>query len=151
MEEVMRIIATVVAAIALSLAWAQVSAQEDTDRYTLEKTDRGYVRMDRRTGEMSLCEERSGQLVCKLAADERAAFQDDTERLEAAIEALEERIAKLESGLAAEPRDALPTEEEFEKTMGYMERFLRRFMGIAKDFENEPAEREAPPADPQKT
>jgi hypothetical protein len=151
MEEVMRLIAITLAAIALSLVGAQVFAQDDTDRYTLEKTDRGYVRMDRRTGEISLCEERSGQLVCKLAADERAAFQDDTERLEAAIEALEERVAKLESGLAAKPGDALPTEEEFEKTMGYMERFLRRFMGIAKDFENEPAKPETPPADPQKT
>jgi flagellar motility protein MotE (MotC chaperone) len=151
MEEVMRIIATVVAAIALALVGAQVFAQDNPDRYTLEKTDRGYVRMDRRTGEMSLCEERSGQLVCQLAADERAAFQDETERLEAAIEALEERVAKLESGLSAQLDQALPTEEEFEKTMGYMERFLRRFMGIAKDFENEPAERETAPADPQKT
>ena len=147
----MRLIATAFAAIALSLVGAQVFAQDDTDRYTLEKTGNGYVRMDRRTGEMSLCEERSGQLVCKLAADERAAFQADTERLEAAIEALEERVAKLESGLAAEPGDALSTEEEFEKTIGYMERFLRRFMGIAKDFEEEPAKPEAPPADPQKT
>jgi hypothetical protein len=151
MEEVMRIIATVIAAIALSLAGAQVFAQEDADRYTLEKTDNGYVRMDRRTGEMSLCEERSGQLVCKLAADERAAFQADTERLEAAIEALEERVTRLESGLTTKLDQALPTEEEFEKTMGYMERFLRRFMGIAKDFEEEPAKPEAPPADPQKT
>lgn len=147
----MRIIATAFAAIALSLVGAQAFAQDDPDRYALEKTDRGYVRMDRRTGEMSLCEERAGQLVCKLAADERAALQNDTERLEAAIEALEDRVAKLESGLAAKPGDALPTEEEFEKTMGYMERFLRRFMGIAKDFENEPAKPEAPPADPQKT
>ncbi|EHK57257.1 hypothetical protein [Allomesorhizobium alhagi] len=147
----MRAIATVVAAIAMSLAGAQVFAQDDPDRYTLEKTGNGYVRMDRRTGEMSLCEERSGQLVCKLAADERAAFQADTERLEAAIEALEERVAKLESGLTTKLDRALPTEEEFEKTMGYMERFLRRFMGIAKDFEEEPAKPEAPPADPQKT
>jgi flagellar motility protein MotE (MotC chaperone) len=151
MEEVMRAIATVVAAIAMSFAGAQVFAQDNTDRYTLEKTPNGYVRMDRRTGEMSLCEERAGQLVCKLAADERAAFQAHTERLEAAIEALEERVAKLESGLTAKLDQALPTEEEFEKTMGYMERFLRRFMGIAKDLEEKPARPEAPPADPQKT
>jgi flagellar motility protein MotE (MotC chaperone) len=151
MEEVMRAIATVFAAIAVSLAGAQVFAQDNTDRYTLEKTVKGYVRMDRRTGEMSLCEERSGQLVCKLAADERTAFQADTERLEAALEALEERVAKLESGLTAKLDQALPTEEEFEKTMGYMERFLRRFMGIAKDLEEEPEGPKTPPADPQKT
>jgi flagellar motility protein MotE (MotC chaperone) len=147
----MRVTVTVFAAAALSLAGAQAFAQDSSERYTLEKTDKGYVRMDRRTGEMSLCEEHSGQLVCKLAADERTAFQDQTERLEGAIEALEERVAKLETGLAAKLDQALPTEEEFEKTMGYMERFLRSFMGIVKDFENEPDKPEAPPADPQKT
>lgn len=147
----MRTIVAVFAATAMSLAGAQVFAQDGADRFTLEKTEKGYVRMDRRTGEMSLCEERSGQLVCKLAADERAAFQDETERLEAALEALEERVAKLESGLSAQLDRALPTEEEFEKTMGYMERFLRRFMGIAKDLENETDEPKTPPADPQKT
>jgi flagellar motility protein MotE (MotC chaperone) len=151
MEEVMRVFALIAAALFVSLAGAQVFAQDDPDRYTLEKTEKGYVRMDRRTGEMSLCEERAGQLVCKLAADERAAFQADTERLEAAVEALEERVAKLESGLTAKLDQALPTEEEFEKTMGYMERFLRRFMGIAKDFEKEQEGTETPPADPQKT
>lgn len=147
----MRLIVIAAGAAFVSLAGAQVFAQDDADRYRLEKTDRGYVRMDRRTGEMSLCEESSGQLVCKLAADERAAFQDETERLEAAIEALEERVVKLERGLTTKLDQGLPTEEEFEKTMGYMERFLRRFMGIAKDLENEADEPKTPPADPQKT
>jgi hypothetical protein len=34
-------------------AWAA-----EPDRYRLEKTESGYVRMDTRTGEMSICEER---------------------------------------------------------------------------------------------
>ena len=42
----------------------------------------GYVRMDTQTGEMSICEEKSGQLVCKMAADERTAFQDEIDRLQ---------------------------------------------------------------------
>ncbi|TIX77589.1 MAG: hypothetical protein E5V24_27965, partial [Mesorhizobium sp.] len=50
---------------------------EEIDRYRLEKSATGYVRMDTQTGAMSICEERSGQLVCKMAADERAAFQDE--------------------------------------------------------------------------
>ncbi len=111
-------------------------AEAQEARYRLEKSGSGYVRMDTATGEMSVCEERSGQLVCKLAADERSAFEDDVDRLEDRIRALDERIARLETSPAAE-RDSLPTEEEFEKTMGYMERFFRSFIGIVKELEED--------------
>ncbi|TIM59515.1 MAG: hypothetical protein E5Y52_31405, partial [Mesorhizobium sp.] len=63
---------------------------EETDRYRLEKSANGYVRMDTQTGAMSICEERSGQLVCKLAADERSAFQDEIDRLQSTVKALDE-------------------------------------------------------------
>jgi hypothetical protein len=53
---------------------AGASAAEP-DRYRLEKTPNGYVRMDTRTGAMSICEEKWGELVCKMAADERTAVQ----------------------------------------------------------------------------
>ncbi len=149
----MRSIAIIVGSamfLACSPALAQDSAPE-TDRYTLEKSADGYVRMDRQTGEMSICAERSGQLVCKVAADERSAFQDEAERLQADLKALEERVAKLESGLTATLDSALPTEEEFEKTMSFMESFLRRFIGIAKDLESEPDAPEPQSSDPHKT
>lgn len=70
---------------------------EETDRYRLEKSANGYVRMDTRTGAMSICEERSGQLVCKVAADERAAFQDEIDRLQTSMKAMDERPAGIET------------------------------------------------------
>ena len=44
------------------------SAQDATGsgRYVLEKTDHGLVRLDTLTGELSVCEQKSGQVVCKL-------------------------------------------------------------------------------------
>ncbi|MER9891298.1 hypothetical protein NKJ40_04230 [Mesorhizobium sp. M0119] len=110
---------------------------EEADRYRLEKSANGYVRMDTQTGAMSLCEERSGQLVCKTAADERAAFQDEVDRLKNSVKALDERVAKLENSLAARFESTLPSEEDFNKTMGYMERFLRSFMDIVKDMDKD--------------
>ncbi len=107
---------------------------EETDRYRLEKSANGYVRMDTQTGAMSICEERSGQLVCKMAADERAAFQDEVDRLQTSVKALDERVAKLENSLSARLESTLPSEEDFNKTMSYMERFLRGFMDIVKDM-----------------
>lgn len=110
---------------------------EETDRYRLEKSANGYVRMDTQTGAMSICEERSGQLVCKMAADERAAFQDEIDRLQSSVKALDERVVKLENSLSARLESTLPSEEDFNKTMSYMERFLRGFMGIVKDMEED--------------
>jgi predicted nuclease with TOPRIM domain len=125
---------------------AGASATEP-DRYRLEKTPDGYVRMDTRTGEMSVCQEKWGELVCKMAADERTAVQDEIERLQSDIKALEDRVAnvkalegrvaKLENSMTARIEQSLPTEEDFNKTMSYMERFFRSFMGIVRDFEGE--------------
>lgn len=126
----------------------------EPDRYRLEKTPNGYVRMDTTTGAMSICEERWGELVCRMAADERTAVQDEIERLQsdikalndrlAAVKALEDRVAKLETSLTARIEQSLPTEEDFNRTMGYMERFFRSFMAIVKDFEGD----DAKPAEP---
>ena len=112
----MRLFAIVVSALAL-VGIACWPSAEEVDRYRLEKSETGYVRMDTATGEMSICEERSGQLVCKLAADERAAFQDEIDRLQAKLDGVDARVAKLEAR-ASIPETLLPTEEEFDKSHG---------------------------------
>ena len=137
-------------ATAIILASVLSAGAEEPDRFTLEKSSEGYVRMDRQTGEMSICSERDGQLVCKLAADERAAFQDDVDRLQDRLSGLEKRMAELESARRLNPEALLPTEEEFDKSLGYMERFFRKFMDIVRDFDSD-WRKDAPPADPQKT
>ncbi len=119
----------------------------EADRYRLEKTPGGYVRMDTQTGEMSMCEDKAGELVCRLAADERRAMETEVERLQAEIEdirgrldsvkALEDRVAALENSLSAKIEQNLPTEEDFNRTLGYMERFFRSFMSIVKEFEGD--------------
>ena len=135
---------------------ASASAAEP-DRYRLEKTPNGYVRMDTRTGEMSICQEKWGELVCRMAADERTAVQDEMERLQtelkvlndqlATVKALEDRVTKLENSVTAKIEQSLPTEEDFNKTMSYMERFFRSFMGIVRDFEDENSKPAVPGTD----
>lgn len=113
---------------------------EQAERYRLEKSGDGFVRMDTQTGAMSICEQRNAQLVCRMAADERSAMQDEVQRLQGQIRALDERVAKLENSLSAKLESSLPSEEDFNKTMGYMERFFRSFMGMVKEMQkDEPA------------
>lgn len=120
----------------LASATCAANAQE-AGRYTLEKSPTGYVRMDRQTGEMSICEERGGQLVCKLAADERAAFQDELDRLQAKLTGLEQRLAAVENSPVLKPQNLLPSEEEFQRSLGYMERFFRKFLDIVRETDKE--------------
>lgn len=110
---------------------------QDSERYQLEKSGDHYVRMDKSTGVLSTCEDRDGQMVCRMAADERTAFQDEIDRLQSSVKTLEERVTKLENSLAAKLESTLPSEEDFDKTMSYMERFFRKFLGIVKELENE--------------
>jgi flagellar motility protein MotE (MotC chaperone) len=136
MEDNMRLQHILIPAALCSLVAASAYSEE-TDRYRLEKSANGYVRMDTRTGAMSVCEERSGQLVCKMATDERAAYQDEIDRLQNSVKALDERVTKLENSPSARLESNLPSEEDFNRALGYMERFFRTFKDIVKDMDKE--------------
>ncbi|MGB3540938.1 MAG: hypothetical protein WBA42_22510 [Mesorhizobium sp.] len=144
----MRLQHLVVPAVLACLTAASAQA-EDAGRYQLEKSADGYIRMDTQTGAMSKCQEQNGQLVCRMAADERTAFQDQVDDLQKSVKALDARVARLENSLSARVESKLPSEEEFNRTIDYMERFVRGFMGIVKDMNKDEADA-AKPA-PQKT
>lgn len=114
----------------------EVRAQA-AQRFQLEQTESGYLRMDTQTGAISICKDRSGQIVCTLAADEHAAYENELEALRERVADLESRIAALEVAGASGESSELPTGEEFEQTLGLMERFFRRFMDIVKGLEEE--------------
>jgi len=127
-------------AVGASMLLPSGAGAQEPGRYRLERSDNGYVRMDTATGAMSLCQERDGRIACAPAADQHAADENELKRLHDRIEALEARVDRLEN--AAESR--LPSEEEFEKSLGFMERFFRRFMDIVQDMEQDQEQREPP-------
>lgn len=132
------------ATVMLLIGAAPVFAEEPMPgRYSMQKTDTGIARLDTQTGEVTLCQEKAGDLVCRMAADERTAYDLELELLEKRVDALEK--AASEPPRALSPR--LPTQEEIDQTMGIMDRMLRSFMGIAKDFGREwQGEEKTPPA-----
>lgn len=118
-------------AIAASLAGLTASAAygQTDERYTLERSGEGFVRMDTRTGSVSYCEEASSQMVCRTAADERMAYQDRLDELEERVAALEARLAEGSLGLSSD--------EEFEQSLGRMQQFFQSFFDIVEEWEKD--------------
>jgi hypothetical protein len=110
---------------------------EETQRYSLQRTTDGYVRTDTSTGKTSVCIENGDQLVCRMAADDRQAYETDIAALEAKIDSLEMRISALEKSNPSGPTPKQPVENEmeFQTSLNRMEQFFRRFMGIVKEFQ----------------
>ncbi len=133
----MRITALPLLPVTVAVLLASPSLAQDTERYRLERTPEGFVRMDVRTGEMSVCREQGVELVCRASVDERAAFQNQIEELEERVDGLEARLAQLEGRIVINPEAILPSDEDFDRTLDQMERFFRRFMGIARGFDEQ--------------
>ncbi|SMD18912.1 hypothetical protein [Rhizobium sp. RU36D] len=115
----------------------QGAAAQETGRYQMERNGDDFVRLDTQTGEMSLCREKEGTLTCRMGADERSAFEDELQRLEKRIAALEATTA---SGISK-----APTDEEIDRSIGIMERFMRSFFGMVQEFEGKQSSEEPVP------
>jgi hypothetical protein len=119
------------------LPFAATAAEPDASRFQLERSGDHFVRLDRQTGAMSICQDKDGALVCRMAADERAAYEDELDRLSKRVTALEQNTAQR----------ALPSDAEVDRSISIMERMMKSFMGMVKEFQ---AEENANPL-PQKT
>lgn len=128
----MRILLTTLST-AAAIAFAAPALADQSGRYQLEPSGDGFVRMDTETGAISFCTQKDGSLTCRLAEDGRTGA-GEIDRMAKRIEALEKRVAELEQGGA---KNSVMSEEEFDRTMGYMERFLRRFMGVVQSLQKE--------------
>jgi len=123
-------------------AWAQGSggpapdaaeAQRD-GRYSMTPAPEGFLRLDTRTGAVSHCRLVAGGVECRAGADERAALQAEIDRLAGENADLRKKLAgRTEASPGARLRDALPTDKDFERALGWMEQFLRRMMNIMRE------------------
>ena len=112
---------------------AAMAASEEV--FSITQLDNGYLRLNTKSGEVSLCAEKSGRLVCQVADDERRSFR-------AEIDALKERVTALEekSGIAkttSKPRSFADERKDMEQALDLGEFALRRFFDVIQDIEKE--------------
>lgn len=130
----------------LAILGAPLAAQPASgDRFLLEKTEDGYLRLDKQTGEMSICRNEAGDWACRSVADDRAAFEDEIGRLGDEIAELRDDLRRARE--AAENSVELPSRDDLDEMMGFMEDAFTRFKGMVDRLNREPPEPSEPVPD----
>ena len=96
-----------------SAAWAQSPPPEGADsRYTFHRVDDGYVRLDGRTGQVSMCVQRPIGWACQAVPDERSALEAEIARLQGESAALKKELIARNLPLPGAVRPEPPAAKE---------------------------------------
>jgi hypothetical protein len=116
-------------------------AQDGEDnRYTFSRVDEGYLRLDGRTGQVSLCTRRPVGWACQVVPDERAALEAEITRLQTESAALKKELLAHNlplPGVVAPDQPVvkndesalqLPGEDEIKKVVAFIEKVWKRLV-----------------------
>lgn len=112
----------------------RVTPDVENGRYSMSPVPDGVMRLDTRSGQMSLCRKRSDVWVCESVADDRAAYEKEIGRLQQKITGLE---AELGRGANKDGDLKLPNEAELDRVMKFFENVFRRFIGMIEGLQRE--------------
>lgn len=133
------------AATAILLAVSPAGAADDSsDRFSMSPVEGGFLKLDKKTGEVSNCARKGTAWSCEpvedrttAAAPRGDAAQSDLEienkELKARVKELEDALDNIASPPAAAggepptPKAQLPTEEEVDQALDYVERMFKKF------------------------
>ena len=114
----------------------------DVGRYAWSDTPAGLARLDTATGAVALCTRSGERFECSegpLSDTEK--LREQLRQLESRNRALEAQVARLEADVADRQLDAmgtpelkLPSEEDVDKVMGFLDRTLKRFRDMMRDL-----------------
>ena len=130
--------------LAASGALAQgLPSDNDDSRYTFNRTDEGYLRLDGRTGQVSICFRRPVGWACQMVPDERAAIEVEIGRLQGENALLKKELLSRNLPLPGqvkpdlppvakneEPRLQLPSDADINKVVTFIEKVWRRLVEV---------------------
>ena len=134
------------ASVALSAARAQSPLPAGSPgRFTMYPADGGIIRLDTQSGTLSMCKLAAGSWACALMPDDRIALGSEIDKLKgenADLKASVKRLEDLAGVPGADPSEGkkpgmnLPTEEEVDKAMNYVQRMLKKFKEKLRELED---------------
>lgn len=139
---VRHLIIAVLAAAFVALGAGAAGAQAtDNERFSIREVDDGFLRVDRQTGEVVHCGRSTGRWACETLSGEGAASDRELSRLKRENADLKERVARLEHRLKErESANDLPSAEELDRILGFVQDMVRRFFDFARSFQEKPGE-----------
>lgn len=111
---------------------SKLTPDRENGRYTMSPAEGGVMRLDTRTGQVSLCRQKPDAWACEALADDRAAYEKEIGRLQ-------DKVTKLEAELGRGKQEGLklPSDAEVDSAMKFFENILRRFKAIIQNMQNE--------------
>ena len=143
----MRSLPLLVLAFVLSAPAAQAQTTPDSEngRYSFSSVPDGMLRLDTRTGQVSICARKDAGWACNTVPDERTALENEIARLQRENGALKkDMIARglpLPGGVASAPSASqrelqlkvpLPSDAEIDRVMSAFEKMWRRLVDMVQ-------------------
>ena len=128
-------------------ALAQTAAPDsENGRYSFNQVADGTLRLDTRTGQVSLCAKKEAGFACNTVPDERTALENEIARLQRENGALKKdmlaRNLPLPNGVTGSPQTAqqrelqlkvpLPSDAEIDRVMSAFEKMWRRLVDMVQ-------------------
>lgn len=106
------------------------------DRYTLERSGDKFVRLDRKTGKMSVCTFDNEELICREAKDERDALIEEIDRLTNLADQLsaKNKNGANEDTQSNRSKSDAELDAEIDRAIDYSSKIMRRFFEAMKDI-----------------
>lgn len=136
---------TITALIVAGTVTAIAAGPGDSDRpgrYAMQPVDGGFLRLDTETGAVSHCAKQGIEFACQPIRDERSEAKEvdklrsENAELRAEVKRLTDQIVQ------APPTDSpkkfeLPSEQDVDKAMDYVERMVKKFRDRLKSLEKD--------------
>lgn len=131
-------------------AHAQTAPDSENGRYSFSQVSDGMLRLDTRTGQVSLCARKDAGWACNAVPDERQALESEIARLQRENGALKKdmlaRGLPLPGGVASAPsaerqrelnlKVPLPSDAEIDRVMSAFEKMWRRIQEMVQRTPN---------------
>jgi hypothetical protein len=159
----MRHLHVTIAMLATIAVATSVSADPTPDRpgrFSMSPVDGGMMRLDTETGAIALCTRQGANWACESVkdgnsdADDRAKLEAENRRLKERVKALEDLAASLPpldppaNGEAPGGITKLPSEEDVDKALDYVERMFKKLRDRIQKFEEQPGTSTKPSPSP---
>jgi len=121
------------------------TAAENDGRFTMTPTDDGFLRLDSQSGAVSLCARSSNGWSCKPVDNDHLASHDKMAALAKENDVLKREVDELRRALDSQIGNGarkglgpkgfkIPSDEDVDKFMTFLERLARKFRGMVNDL-----------------